>query len=338
MKKQFRIYLWILLSILILTTLILYITLAPKKEIVKTPLKIATFTWPGHGPFYIARDKGFFAEENVNVELSRIDAVAERRAAIGAGRIDAIATGLEEVIILQANGVNLKAILETDQSNGADGLVAKKNIQQIKDLKGKTVAYEEGSPSHIFLMQVLKKTGLTTKDIVPKFMSPAEAGAAFTSDKVDAAVTWEPWLSKSKEKTDSHLLISSAEEPGLIAAVLAVRSESIANRRSDWLSVLRAWFRAVDFLKSNPEDAKKIMAKVFEIPVQDLSTMLQTDLIAGNQENLSYFGKEDSNGLIYNFHHAISNEWLVVALIKKIDLPENAIDPTLLRDIWKRAK
>jgi NitT/TauT family transport system substrate-binding protein len=321
---------------LIVVVLLAFIGCGEKKA--KEPLKIATFTWPGHGPFYVAREKGFFAEENVEVVLSRIDAAAERRAAIGAGRIDAIATGLEEVIILRDKGVDLKAVLETDQSNGADGLVAKKNIQETKDLKGKIVAYEEGSPSHIFLTQVLKKAGLTTKDIIPKYMSPAEAGAAFTSDKVDAAVTWEPWLTKSKEKTDSHLLISSAEEPGLIAAVLAVRNESLEKRRSEWLAVLRAWFKAVEFCKKNPDEAHKIMSNVYELPIPDVAAMLQTDLIAGTQENITYFGKEEENGVIYGFQRAISEEWLAVGLIQQIEQPDKAIDPTLLRNIWKNSQ
>ena len=303
------------------------------QESPKPALKIATFTWPGHGPFYVAKEKGFFKEAGIDVELSRIDGVSERRAAIQAGRVDAIATGLEEVVILRANGVDLKAVLETDQSNGADGLVAKKTIQQIGDLKGKTVAYEEGSPSHIFLTQVLKRAGLTTKDVEPKYMSPEDAGAAFTSGKVDAAVTWEPWLTKAKEMTDSHLLISTAEEPGLIAAVLAVRADTLKNRREDWVAVLRAWFKAVDFCKNRPDEANQIMANVFELPSADIAKMLQKDLIAGEKENRAYFGEVDGQGMAYQFHKAISAEWQAGGLIKAIEPSGNAIDPIPLRQI-----
>ena len=301
------------------------------------PLRIATFTWTGHGPFYVAQEKGFFRDHGVKVALSRMDGTSERRAAIGAGRIDAIATGLEEAVILRANGVNLKAILETDQSSGADGLVAKRTIKTVRDLRGKTVAYGEGTPSHIFLTQVLKKAGLTTKDIVSKYMSPEEAGAAFTSSKVDAAVTWEPWLTKAKDKSNSHLLISTAQEPGLIAAVLAVRADSLSSRRADWVGVLRAWFKAVSFGQQHPKEAQQIMSKTFGLPVADIAAMLQTDVIAGEKENLAYFGRV-KEGSVYGIHRAISDEWLATGLIKQPEAAEKAIDASLLREIWKATK
>lgn len=297
-------------------------------------LKIATFTWPGHGPFYVAEQLGFFEDAGVKVKLLRMDSAPERRAALAAGRIDGAATTLDEVILINNNVENkLKVVFETDQSNGADGVVAKKDIKTIADLKGKRVAFQGGVASQIFLMQVLKKAELTLKDVVWIHMSPEEAGAAFTSGKVDAAVTWEPWLSKANAMSDGHILISTAEVPGLIAAVLTVREINLQKNNKAWRAVTKAWFRAVKFCRDNPEKAHKIMAKVFELPVPDIKAMLMVDTIAGEKENLAYFGKKGTEGQIYEIYKAISANWKELGMIDKVLPPQEIIYPDFVREI-----
>ena len=56
----------------------------------KGPLKIGLVTWLGYGPFYIAQEKGYFKENNVDVQLEKIEGDVERRAAIASGNLDAI--------------------------------------------------------------------------------------------------------------------------------------------------------------------------------------------------------------------------------------------------------
>ena len=170
----------------------------------KGPLRIGLVTWLGYGPFYIAQEKGYFKENNVDVQLEKIEGDVERRAAIASGNLDAIALTLDSMIVLRSNGIPLKTVMAIDASNGGDGLVAIQSINSVEDLKGHEIAFPSGLPSHFFLYSVLKEHGMKMSDIKPIVMDADQAGAAFASGKIDAAVTWEPWLSKAREVGRGH--------------------------------------------------------------------------------------------------------------------------------------
>ena len=66
----------------------------------------------------------------------------------------------------------------------------------IKDLKGKTVAASApGTAPYFTLAWMLKKNGLTVKDVTVVNLEPAAAAQAFVAGQNDAAMTYEPYLS-----------------------------------------------------------------------------------------------------------------------------------------------
>ena len=74
-------------------------------------------------------------------------------------------------------------------------------------------------------------------------------------------MTWEPWLTRGKQAPHGHLLTDSSNNPGLITDVLLAPVEIIDSRGNELRALYRAWNRAVDFVKSNPDEAHEIMAK-----------------------------------------------------------------------------
>ena len=162
------------------------------------PLKIALNIWPGYGAFFIAKDKGFYKDAGVDVAIEIIQGDPEREAALVSGKTDGIGMTIDNLVLLRDKGIPVKAIYKYDGSNGADGILAKKEITSVADLRGKNVGWAPGTTSHFLLTQVLKDAGLTTKDLVHAAMSSDDAGAAFAAGRLDAAVTWEPCLSKAK--------------------------------------------------------------------------------------------------------------------------------------------
>ena len=94
--------------------------------------------------------------------------------------------------------IPLTSIYLLDTSNGADAIVAKKGIKSVKDLKGKKVAATDGEINHMMLIAALDRNGMTQDDIDFVNMNADDAGGAFVAGKLDAAVTWEPWVTKSK--------------------------------------------------------------------------------------------------------------------------------------------
>ena len=264
-------------------------------------LKLAHSTWVGYGPFYIARDKGFFKDEGVDVELVIMEDTPIKMGALMAGQIDLVASTVDEFPIYMKPGKMLHYVLAVDNSKGGDGVVANKDITSIADLKGKKVAFEQGSVSQFFLNALLKDAGMTEADIEPVNMAATDAGVAFAAKQVDAAVTWEPALSQGAKSEHGHMLLTSADKPGLITDVVATTAETAVAKKDDIAAFVRAWYKAVDYSKSNPDDANAIMAKGVGGWLEDPKVFAET--LGGIEyldkaKNIEFFGTAAAPGQI----------------------------------------
>jgi NitT/TauT family transport system substrate-binding protein len=256
--------------------------------------KVATFTWVGYAPINLAKEKGFF--EGVEVELSKIDDTAARRAALSSGQVNGSVDIVDSFVCARSSGVPASVVLKLDDSIGGDGIVAKKSIKSITDLRGKTVAFPKDQPSHFFLLSLLEKEGMSMKDLTGKGVNEADqAGNAFVSGSVDAAVTWEPYLTKAAQMPDGHILTSSRETPGLIVDVFTVRDDYLKSNPKEVEAFIKGWFKAVQYWKDNPSDANEIMAKALKLETKEFSEMIKGIKYADLEENQAFF-KFDGNG------------------------------------------
>lgn len=264
-------------------------------------LKLAHSTWVGYGPFYIAQEKGFFEDEGVEIELSIMENTPLKMGALMAGRVDIVASTADEFPTYMRNGKPLNYILAVDNSNGGDGVVSHKDIEGVANLRGRTVAFEEGSVSQFFINALLRREGLTQDDIKMVNMTATDAGVAFAANRVDAAVTWEPHLSQGASTDHGKVLVSSSETPGLIVDVVAVLESTANERRAELEGFVRAWQRSLDFLESNPDEAYQIMADGvggwLEDPAEFAAAASGIEYLSV-ERNLEMFGTPDAPGLL----------------------------------------
>lgn len=262
-------------------------------------LKLGHSTWVGYGPFYIARDKGFFKEEGVDVELVIMEDTPMKMGALMAGQLDLVASTVDEFPIYMKPGIGLRYVMAVDNSKGGDGIVATKDITTVEGLKGKKVAFEQGSVSQFFLNALLKDAGLSQSDIEPVNMAATDAGVAFAAGQVDAAVTWEPALSQGAKTENGHILLTSADKPGLITDIVAATDATLKEKSEDVKAFVRAWYRALDFIKSNPDEANVIMAQGVGGWLNDPKVFAET--LTGieyldKEKNLAFFGTPEAPG------------------------------------------
>lgn len=254
-------------------------------------VRITLTTWPGYGPLFLARDKGFFAEEGLeNVEITIIQGLAERKQALAGNKVDGMATTLDIEATLEDAGIPVSIIWALDTSYGGDGILASSDIKELSDLEGKSVALDVGTTSHIFLLTALDKVGLTDEDInmVP-VGSSGDAGAAFVAGNVDAAVTWEPWLTKGVEEGNGHLLITSKDTPGLILDALAFRKDFADNHPEEMQALVNGLAKAMEYYNENPEDAIKVMAEGLGMETENFLDGIK---LYDYQDNVSLFEGE----------------------------------------------
>jgi len=248
----------------ILTGLLLGLASVPvlhAKVALADTVKIAHSTWVGYGPLYIARDKGFFKQNGVDVDLVVMEDPKERFPTLMADRIQMIASTVDTALLYMKTPNDYQYVVAIDDSHGGDGIVAKKDITSIADLKGKKVAVNDGSVSEFYLNVLLAKAGLNESELNTVNMTAADAGGAFVAGRVDAAVTWEPWLSRGKATSFGHLLVNSSTSPGLITDVLIAKTDWVNAHQKDVAAIVKSWYEAVAFYEQHPDEAIPIMAK-----------------------------------------------------------------------------
>ncbi len=297
------------------------------------PIKLGMSTWLGYAPLYLAKEKGFFQKRGIDVEIVVIESPADRRAAFAADKIQGMATTVDTHVMTAAaeNPIPVKQVLAMDDSNGGDGIVAKKEIKTVKDLKGKTVAAQLGAgASYFWLNYVLSQNGLKLSDIKAVDMKAGDAGAAFVAGKVDAAVTWEPWLSKAKETPFGGVLLSSDKTPGIIVDSLAFKPAYLKAHGDDVKKIIAAWNEAVKFAADNPKEADAIMAKFTNQKPEEFTKEKAGVRFYGEKENKEYFGTAQKPGSLYNVTQRAADVWFELKFIKTKPKAADLIDGSYL--------
>ncbi|WP_121610825.1 ABC transporter substrate-binding protein [Mesobacillus foraminis] len=298
----------ILLSIFLLLTLILSACGGSSEnagagEGKKEPIKIGFSALPSWYLWHLVEEKGFFEKHGVEVELVWFPVYADSLAALNTGKVDGNSQALLDTITPLAEGIDLKAVFITDTSNGGDGLVSAKEISKIQDLKGKKIGTEIGTIEHFFMLTALKDAGMKESDVEFTNLAIADAGNAFLSGNLDAAGLWEPFLSKAVEKEGTHKLVTSAEYPGLISDVFAVRGEVAKEQKEEIEKVTAAWFEAVEYLKENPDESIKIMADAAAISAEEMKVGLEGFKIFTAEETQAAFKKGNTYQSFYYTAH-----------------------------------
>ena len=297
------------------------------------PIKLGMSTWIGYAPLYLAKEKGFFQKQGIDVEIVVIESPADRRAAFAADKIQGMATTVDTHVMTAAaeNPILVKQVLALDDSHGGDGIVAKKEIKTVKDLKGKTVAAQLGAgASYFWLNYVLSQNGLKLSDIKAVDMKAGDAGAAFVAGKVDAAVTWEPWLSRAKDTPFGSVLLSSDKTPGIIVDSLAFKPDFLKARGADVKKIIVAWNEAVKFATESPKDADAIMAKFTNQKPEEFTKEKGGVKFYGEKENREYFGSAQKPGLLYTVTQRATDLWFNLKFIKSKPKAADLIDGSYL--------
>lgn len=248
-------------------------------------------SWPGIGPVFIGEEKGFFKEEGIDLKLRTIENFDTKRSALVSGQIDVdMGNTLDQLLIYRENNFDATIFAVEDFSRGGDGIVAKANIKTLHDLVGKTVSYGEASPSDFFLRYLLKQNNIPADSVKLKPVSDAQiAGNAILAEQVDAAVTFDPWLTQSKSNTNLHVLVSTATYPNLIPGLLIANKKALDERKDVFVRFTRAWFKSVDYYYAHHDEGAAIIARRMNIKPEELEGVLSSIHILTQAENLAAY-------------------------------------------------
>lgn len=273
----------------------LFLAAAPAPALAQ--VKVGVSDWPGWVAWYVAEQKGFFKKHGANVKLVWFANYVDSISALSSGQLDANSQTWSDTMGPLAKGVPVKAVLVNDNSAGNDALLVSPKIKTMAELKGKSVALEEFSISHFVLATALAKSGMSIKDVKIVNLSAGDAAAAFMTGRVDAAVVWNPWVSQIQKSGKGRALFTSKDMPGLIPDLLVAQEGAIKAKRKDLVGMIRAWFDVEKFIRENPDEAVKIMAKVVSLPAADYKVFLPGTRFFNAQANEEAFNPASATSL-----------------------------------------
>jgi NitT/TauT family transport system substrate-binding protein len=296
-----------------------------------TPIRMAFSTWNGYIGIVIGVKEGLFEKAGVKVNYSVVEDPVQRFNALKSGKLDAIATTPDTFSRTYANGIKTVQVLGLDASVGGDGIVADNSVQSVADLKGKQVGVSAGSTSQWFLAYVLDQNGLSLNDVKQVDMTSGDAGSAFAAGRIPVAVTWEPWLSKTKKNPDGHVLVSTEKYPTIITDQVAFSPDFVKQHADSVRRFIKGYQAAVDFLHSNEDQALEDVSDYLGQSPDEIKATLKTVPIWGLKESQDYYGTKDAPGPIYDIFKKSGEFWKALGEVKSVPDPSGAIDPSFVQ-------
>lgn len=227
----------------------------------------------------IAKEKGFFEEENLDVELVKfLNGPAEVDAMI-AGDIQFAYIGHGAHSLAIQGKVNV--LFPNGLSKSEQIIVGEwARVNSIADLKGKTIGTQLGTSGDILLDIVLRKVGLTKNDVNIINMDVNQIVSAMVVKNVDAVSIWAPYTFEITKLLGHEVSVLTSITNYLDEAVFPSswivtpdyqnKNEDIVNRFS------MAILKAMDYRANNMDETVQIVAKLNGTPVDSVALEKET--------------------------------------------------------------
>lgn len=204
-------------------------------------------------PFVLINENKLSEKYNFKLELQTFTSAKDRDAAFQAGELDGVIADYIGVCMYQNAGFDVKITGITD---GDYILMAGKNsgINEISQVKGKSIAISENTLIEYTLDSILKKNGIKesdiVKEVVPRIPDRLEL---LRNNKIDLGLMPEPFATLALK--DGAILLGSANEYGLYPAVSAFSTKALAGKKEAIINLYKAYNEAVDYM--NHTDLKQ---------------------------------------------------------------------------------
>src|SRR3984885_2732214 len=248
---------------------------ASDRAVAQDKVSVGVFPISSSLPYFVALERGFFKEQNIEPEMTRL---------MG---------GPPNVAAMMTNQIEVSAVLVTLEGLNADvkkpgvamyiGLHSQTKVwkmeqfvvrhgfkaETIADLKGARLMSAPGPANINTAKAILAKNGLKEGDYTIDQLDMGQHVNAMTAGTFDGGYTLEPSASmmikagvaRSLEAGLISIYILGDEAADAYAAGCAMTSDFIQKRPDVARHFAAAWSKAIDFINNNPDEARKYLAK-----------------------------------------------------------------------------
>ena len=238
--------------------------LTNQKKYTGPPARVAIGTGPFNesGLIWIAEERGYFAENGLNVTIKLFEAGKFAVKALLDGNLD-VATVAEFVFV--GNAINEEKIqtIGSIAKSEFHYLIARKDrgIGQVSDLKGKRIGLTRQTSAEFYLGRYIQLHNISLHDVTLVDLNPSQVGEALIRGDVDAVLSWDPYAYPVEQNLGVNALIHPAQSGQMMYWLLVCRSDFITGHPELIDRLLRSFDQAEKFAANNPDQARKILQK-----------------------------------------------------------------------------
>lgn len=224
-------------------------------------------------PVFVAQEKGFFADEGLNINLERFDTAQPLMSSLVAGNIPiagytALPITYNAMLRSKTDLYFVTSMLE-DQQHRISYLIVPTDTPQdfkIADLKGKKIGILPTVAYKAWIEEILRKNNVDPSEVEIVQIAPALSPSALESKQVDALFTNDPAATTVLQQKIGRLLSQEVEVPKYLGEPFLFGSFNIRKDFADanpeiTKKVISAMNKAVEFVNDNPTEAKEMMKK-----------------------------------------------------------------------------
>ncbi|WP_224957772.1 ABC transporter substrate-binding protein [Geomonas subterranea] len=235
-------------------------------------LRVGYVPEPAHGLYFVAKEKGFFKDEGVDVDLYQFGSAAEGMAALKADKLDVGTFGTTAPLVFISKGSEFTFI--GGMMIGGQAIItrperlAELSGKDLKVYKGKKIGLVKLSTGDVIFKGALKRAGIDYKKDVNfvEFGSVAAVVEAVKKGAVDAGLVFPPHFSLA-EKNHGLKVAHYIEEfyPDYTCCRIVAPTAQVKANPDTYRRFLAALIRAYRFYKTNPEETVKIYTRALKI-------------------------------------------------------------------------
>ena len=271
---------------------------------VKT-LEVVTFGGGNNWPVWIATEQGFFAKNNLAVNLTLTPGSVPLMQNLVGGKFDIALMAIDNLVAYMEGQGEAKLPAEPDliavfgSQSGTMRLMALPEVKSYAELKGKDIGLDAKTTGFAFvLMKMLEHGGLKPTDynLVPAGGTPFRV-QALLDKKIAATVVYSPFEVTLSEK-GYNKIGDGIDVLGKYQGISGVVQRSWAKQHPEELvRFIRSWIEAIDFLydPKNAEAAAAILQKNAKLTPEQAAVSYK--LMLGEKEGFQKKGKIDLDGI-----------------------------------------
>ncbi len=227
----------------------------------------------GHLPMFIGAEKGFFKAHGVDASFRVVDTGTDMVNALhnGEAQVGDMSTTTYLKAVHAGNPFQVIGLIMNDATNDRCdtplAIVTRKgtgiNVGKIGDLRGKKVGLAKGQTSDEYFKMVLRRAGVKYDDItIENIWSQFGLAPALKEGKVDAIVTWEPFVTQTLTQVpDTYEVIRGGQHMSYVMVAVA-HGPTVESKPAVIKSIAAGLAQSSYFTRKNPDEAVEIFAKV----------------------------------------------------------------------------